>query len=37
MNKLMDAGKEIADSEKDHFIKSLNEVFEVARGSPPFA
>jgi hypothetical protein len=37
VNKLMDGGQEIADGEKDRFIESLKEMFEVSRGSPPSA
>ena len=35
VNKLIEGYQELADGEKDQFIESLNEVFEVARGSPP--
>ena len=35
VNKLIEGYQEIADGEKDRFIESLNEVFDVARGSPP--
>ena len=35
VNKLIEGYQEITDGEKDHFIESLSEVFEVARGSPP--
>ena len=34
-NSLIGVIQEITDGEKDRFIESLNEVFEVARGSPP--
>ena len=37
VNELMDGGQEIADGEKDRFIESLKEMFEVSRGSPPSA
>lgn len=37
VNKLIEGYQEMADGEKDRFIESLNEVFEVARGSPPFS
>jgi hypothetical protein len=37
VNSLIGVIQEIADSEKDRFIMSLNDVFEVARGSPPSA
>ena len=35
VNVLIGVIQEIADGEKDRFIESLIEVFEVARGSPP--
>lgn len=35
VNKLIEGYQEIADTEKDRFIESLNEVFEVVQGSPP--
>ena len=35
VNALIGVIQEIADGEKDRFIESLNEVFEVAQGSPP--
>jgi len=35
VNSLIGVIQELADGEKDRFIKSLSEVFEVARGSPP--
>ena len=35
VNKLIEGYQELVDGEKDRFIESLNEVFEVARGSPP--
>jgi len=35
VNKLIEGYQELADGEKDRFIESLNEVFEVARGPPP--
>ena len=35
VNSLIGVIQEIADGEKDRFIESLNEIFEVARGSPP--
>ena len=34
-NKLIEGYQELADAEKDRFIETLNEVYEVARGSPP--
>ena len=37
VNKLIEGYQEITDGEKDRFIESLSEVFEVARGSPPLA
>jgi len=35
VNKLIEGYQELADGEKDRFIEELNEVYEVARGSPP--
>ena len=35
VNKLIEGYQEIVEGEKDRFIESLNEIFEVARGSPP--
>ena len=35
VNKLIECIQEIADTEKDLFIESLNVVFEVAQDSPP--
>jgi len=35
VNKLIEGYQEVVDGEKDRFIESLNEVFEVFRGSPP--
>lgn len=35
VNKLIEGYQELADGEKDRFIESLPEVFEVARGSSP--
>ena len=35
INKLIEGYQELADAEKDRFIEELDEVYEVARGSPP--
>jgi len=35
VNKLIEGYQELADGEKDRFIEGLNEIFEVARDSPP--